>query len=118
MDQTRVLILEDELLLLLDLSLMIEDAGWQSVPAGNVGTAITILAEHAPDVAILNLLMPDGGTSEAAAIRCSELGVPFLLYTGAADLSGEWIRRLSPVILSKPSSHEVIISAVRKLLSR
>lgn len=74
MTALRVLIADDEVLLRAGIARLLQDAGMEIVAeAGDAEEAVALTAEHAPDVAILDVQMPpdgqDDGLRAAIAIR-------------------------------------------------
>lgn len=72
MTALRVLIADDEVLLRAGIARLLQDAGMEVVAeAGDADEAVALTAEHAPDVAILDVQMPPTLTDDGlrAAIR-------------------------------------------------
>ena len=70
----KVLIIEDENNIRLMLSAMMETAGYQPILAENCATALMLTASHRPDLAILDLGLPDmDGMEFLKAIRRDSL---------------------------------------------
>ncbi len=81
----RVLIVEDEMLVAMDLQEQLETEGCIIIgPVANVKSALEVLSEHHPDVATLDLNL-NGETSAAIANALTEMSVPFLLTTGYSE---------------------------------
>jgi DNA-binding response OmpR family regulator len=109
----RILVVEDESLLALDIADQIRDAGFEVVgPATSVAKAQELLREVGCDAAVLdvNLCLE---TVEPVAIALQARGVPFLF------LSGNSREQLSPGLqsalwLSKPVLPAVLLAALHK----
>lgn len=82
LDQTSVLVVEDEPYIALDLAIAIEDAGGRVIgPAGSVAEALTLLATNPVDAAILDVNLGDDDICPVVEILTGR-EVPMLLQTG------------------------------------
>jgi CheY-like chemotaxis protein len=78
----RVLLIEDEMLLVMLIEDMLSDLGCTSITvAGSVETAMELIAENAFDLATLDVNL-DGTRSNAVAEALSDRGIPFAFATG------------------------------------
>ncbi len=82
----RVVIAEDTVLLREGLAGLLEDAGHEVVGrAGDAGTLLALVGEHAPDLAVVDVRMPpsydDEGTRAASEIRRSHPGTAVLVLS-------------------------------------
>jgi DNA-binding NarL/FixJ family response regulator len=82
----RIVIAEDTVLLREGLAGLLEDAGHQVVgKAGDADTLLALVAEHEPELAVVDVRMPPGyddeGTRAAAAIRTSYPGTAVLVLS-------------------------------------
>jgi DNA-binding response OmpR family regulator len=112
----RLLVVEDEFLLLLDLESTLLDAGAVRVAAArNVRDGLAAVEKGDLDAAILDLRLGEESATPVARALAAQ-GVPFMFYTGERsddpDLR-EWPRRQ---VLSKPARAETIVAAVAGLL--
>src|SRR3954454_19960112 len=84
-------------------------------PAATVTDAEELLAEHAPDVALVDVNLRDGELAYGLIDRLHEQGVPIIVITGYAVLP------LSPTkaaaVLQKPVSSAQLLAALRPLLA-
>ena len=109
----RILVLEDEAMILLELSYALEDEGATPATATNVDAAFKLIEDAPPDAAILDVNLGRNATCEPVADRLAELGVPFLLHSGDLVRQGELIARIGAEVISKPAaSHHVAARAV------
>ncbi len=109
----RILILEDEPLILMELSYAVEDEGANPVSANTVDRALEAIDRARPDAAILDVNLGRGTTCESVARRLEELDIPFLLHSGDLMRQGELIARIQAELIPKPSaSSEVAERAV------
>ena len=110
-----ILLVEDNFMLVLDLTDMLEELGAQTVvSAANVSDALRLIAQNSPYLAILDVnLSVAGGTSEPVAVRLRELGIPFVFATGYGKSSLMGLDFDVP-ILTKPISATEMIQALRQ----
>jgi CheY-like chemotaxis protein len=84
-------------------------------PAATTADAQQLLAEHAPDVALVDVNLRDGELAYGLIDRLHEQGVPIIVITGYAILP------LSPMkaaaVLQKPVSSAQLLAALRPLLA-
>jgi DNA-binding NtrC family response regulator len=113
----RLLILEDEPILGLDLEDIIAEAGGTSIYAERVEEALDVIAAEALDAAILDVNV-HGRTSYPVADVLERLGLPFIFATGYGDaLHPETFARVPTVI--KPYALADLERALKKgLLAR
>jgi DNA-binding response OmpR family regulator len=114
----RVLVVEDDFLIGLELAMILSDAGAVVIgPSQTVEAALKSADDQTLSAAILDIrLGPD--TAAPIARRLTEHHVPFLFYTGQSKtdpMPAEWPD--SPVI-SKPALPDALIRAVVALLNR
>jgi CheY-like chemotaxis protein len=116
LSEFRVLVVEDEPIVALNLTHELERHGATAVgPAGNVADARRLLAACQIDCAVLDVIL--GRESVAPLVReLEELQIPFVFMTGydEKDLSPLW--RAHP-ILHKPMLAAELIDAVRRVRS-
>ena len=111
----RVLILEDEILIALDLEQLFRDLGVDEViVARNLDD---VDADAAFDVAVLDLMLAGRSTVEFAATLFAR-GVPFVFATGRSD-AAQLLADLPDVpIVDKPFSNEALVQAVAEAMER
>ena len=114
----RVLIVEDEMLVAMELESLLDERGCVVVgPAAGIDQALALLEDQQPDIALLDINL--GGrlvTPVAAAL--SERGVPFALLTADPRLAvGERELAKAP-ILEKPVSYRSLVAAIGQLAQR
>ena len=114
----RVLIVEDEFLLAMELETLVEGGGCTTVgPASSVRQALALIDGEEPDIALLDVnLRGERATPVAAALQ--ERGVPYVLITGYSDaqLCEPELRRAPR--LDKPVSSRALTCAVKRALDR
>lgn len=111
----RVLLVEDEILIGLEIALVLEEAGAAVIgPVATVPEALKAIAVNRLDAAVLDVRL---GAQEVfpAAEALAKLDVPFIFHTGHADgaMLAAWPGRL---ILRKPVAPEAIVAGLVDLL--
>jgi CheY-like chemotaxis protein len=92
----RILVVEDEALVALDLTAMIATAGGTTIgPFGRIGEALTALPLSAIDAAIVDLKLA-GDRSTAVLEALDKAAVPFVICSGYGTIS------LPPAFASRP----------------
>jgi DNA-binding NtrC family response regulator len=116
MDLGRVLVLEDEPFIALDLEGMLEEFGATSVVSLDTrADALRWLEHNRPDVAIVDPRVNDGVCTDVVE-ALSTAKIPFIVYSGAgvednaseAFSHGEW--------LSKPTMPELLRDTLERLM--
>jgi len=112
----RVLVVEDDFLILTELKDVLLDAGALVVgPYRTIKDALVSITRDDVAVAILDIRV---GRETIAPVACqlSRRGIPFLFYTAQTDMDpihAEWPRC---TIVSKPAQAETIVGAVAATL--
>ena len=110
----RVLLVEDEMLVCMDIEDMLEEFGCEVVgPAARVAQALAIVDEERIDIALLDVNL-GREKSYPIADRLTEKGTPFLLSTGYAEVEPPYDGCLR---LQKPFSRKrlaELLEALRK----
>jgi CheY-like chemotaxis protein len=112
----RVLVIEDEMLILMMIQGMLEDLGCDSVTAAaRVNQAVNLIEEQSFDIAMLDVNL--GGTdSRLVAEALAARAVPFLYSTGnAGHAIGESFR--DRPALKKPFEFEALADMLKGLLA-
>jgi CheY-like chemotaxis protein len=117
----RILLVDDEPVLLSCLSLYIEDAGYEPLTASNAMAAFEVIEAEQPDVIVCDLRLPeiDGLRFRQKVRQHPEWrSIPFIMLTGLTeesdlypfpDLSGE-------KLLNKPFEPEDLLAAIAESL--
>jgi len=117
---TRVVIAEDEAIIRLDLREILESAGFEVVGETARGDeAVSLVAEHRPDLVILDIKMPGLDGIEAARAITSQYPVAVLLLTAFSqrDLIEEARDAGVHAYLVKPFRREQILPAIDRVLA-
>jgi DNA-binding response OmpR family regulator len=113
----RILVLEDEPLIALDLASTLEDAGWEVIgPAGTLAAAVRLLGGGDPDLACLDLNIGSETSHELArALRAR--GVPVVFVSGRdARALPEDLREVP--VLGKPVNTGALLATLESRLGR
>ena len=109
----KVLVVDDDPLVLMGTAAMVEDLGHEAVSAGSAARAIEIVRTMDADVVLTDYTMPGmTGSQLAAQIRLIKPGLPIVLATGHADVpsgdSGPLER------LTKPYTLDALAQAISR----
>src|SRR5438105_1083002 len=111
----RLLILEDDIILLMELESVLGDAGALAVVAcATVAEALAAAEQESLDGAVLDWRL-GGETAAPVARRLARLKIPFIFYTaqsGTADFR-EWPQS---IVVSKPARPREIVAALRNVM--
>ena len=112
----RVLVVEDDPILLLELESILQDAGAEIVACcRNVKDGLMAVEKNGVAAAILDVRI--GRTTIAPVARqLAERGTPFLFYTGQVENDPALAEWSDHVVLSKPARPATIVAAVALLL--
>ena len=114
----RILILNKEVLIALDLAEMLKEEGFQICgPHYSVDTALDAISKRTPDAAILDVGLGKGFASAQVAEALNKHSIPFAFVT-----EPETVEQLEPkfhdcLMLRKPLVYQKIIAVVDKLLN-
>lgn len=122
LDGKRVLVVEDEFLILLDIQSILETAGARSiVTASRVDDALTAIANNQNadrfDLAVLDLKL-DKDSSAPIAERLAAAGVPFIFLTGAPTDVALAKQFSSAPIVGKPFDSVTLLNALGTALAK
>ncbi|MGN3975436.1 response regulator [Tsuneonella sp. SYSU-LHT278] len=107
----RVLIVEDEALVAMELEFMLEEAGY--LPVGNaddLASAIEVVETSPPDLALVDIQLAMGESGLRVARELRERGIPVLFATG--NCPGESGRPVAVGCLHKPIVERSLRSAL------
>lgn len=112
----RILVLEDEPLIALDLSTSLTDAGWQVLgPAGSVARAQQLVSDTSPDLACLDLNL-GRETSHDFARDLLARGIHVVFVSGRdARALPEDLRNVP--VLGKPIDEAALLRTLEALLA-
>ena len=114
---TRVLVVEDDALIALDIARQLTDAGLQVVgPAISVAKALRLIGGDGCDVAVLDVNLGSKETSEPIACELRARGTPFVVLSGYSSEQHPSGLHGAPV-LSKPAKPGELVATVLKCLA-
>jgi DNA-binding response OmpR family regulator len=113
----RVLVIEDEALVAMEIAQILCDAGFEVVgPAGKVDQALQLLSDFGCDAAVLDIRL-GGETSEPIARMLAGRSTPFVLVSGYAE--GRLPRGFeNAALLTKPLRSELLVEHLRWCIAR
>lgn len=113
----KVLIVEDEFLVAVNLQALIEDLGYQTVGIAADTSSAFALASDRPDVALVDLNLRDGPTGPQIGEALSKLGVSVLYVTANPRMLGDGVPGTLGV-MSKPCQAETMRDGLRYAIER
>jgi len=122
MDKARILVVEDEPVVALDISTMLLGMGFEVLPPVSTGRlAVEAAREYKPDLILMDIALPGGidGIEAAAAIRARD-DIPIIYMTANADpATVERARETVPsAYLNKPVNQSDLFSNIDAALFR
>lgn len=113
----KVMLVEDEVLVALDIEDIIGQAGFDvDGPYMTVSETLRAVSDSQPDCAILDVQLRDGEVYPAADIL-RDAGVPIIFHSGHADSAGLTERYPDAVICGKPCNPVNLQSALERICS-
>jgi DNA-binding response OmpR family regulator len=120
MNAKKILIVEDETLIALDLKNRFERHGYFVLPvAGSARAAVESALENRPDIVLMDVVLKGDGTGiDAACAIVEHCAVPILFMTGNSHLFNDERLRAIPVykVLTKPPLEAVLLKTLESLL--
>ena len=109
----RVLVVEDEALIAMEIAAILSDAGFTVVgPVGSVAKALALIEGSGCEAAVLDINLGDD-TSEAIARVLSASATPFITISGYSREQQPAAFRNAPLV-SKPVRPERLVAEIRK----
>lgn len=113
----RVMIVEDELLVAMELESLLEEQGCDVVgPAPTVDRALALVDRERLDAAILDVNL-DGQTAAPVAAELNARGVPFVLATGYGAAQAHQPELRNVPLLDKPVNQETLVRTLARILA-
>jgi DNA-binding response OmpR family regulator len=107
-DPPRILVLEDEPMILMELCFAVEDQGALCLSATSARPALEIIEEDPPHAAILDVHLGHEQTCEPVAEALHARGIPFLLHSGDLVRQGELIARIGAEVIAKLADSDIV----------
>ncbi|MCU0773444.1 MAG: response regulator [Ideonella sp.] len=116
----RILVVDDDRLVLATLSHGLSQAGHEVIDADNGDDAILLARQHRPELALLDIRMEGMTGFDVAAYLRDHLGIPFMFLSAFSDdETAARVRELGAVAyLTKPLDVRRIVPAVADALAR
>lgn len=116
----RVLVVDDDRLVLATVTQGLADAGYEVIDADNGDDAILLAREHRPELALLDIRMPGMTGFDVAETLRDKYGIPFMFLSAFADEQTlATVRALGAVAyLVKPLEVGQIVPAVEAAFGR
>ena len=112
----RVLIVEDEMLIAMELQTLVEQEGYAVLgPVNSVARALALLERELPDAALLDLNLA-GEQSTPIAESLAAQGVPFATVTGYGEAISKELELRGVPYLAKPINHRDLVRLLGELL--
>jgi DNA-binding response OmpR family regulator len=114
-----IVVIDDEFALADVLAATLSDAGYRVYTAFNGAQGLEVLAEHAPDIVLLDFMMPllDGpGVLRAMRVDAGLRDVPVILMSAVPEST---VRRRTTeytAFLRKPFDFDAVIATIERLL--
>lgn len=117
----RILVLEDEVLILLDLETVLRQAGAEVFSISSVRAARAVVNAHSLDAALLDVHLNGNGALDAEncqeiADNLNERGVPFAFITGETEMTC-WDSVYQAPLLKKPYLPEHVLTVADHLVT-
>ena len=120
MKEKRILIVEDEMILAMELEMRLQGEGFHNIACTSTGErAVELALSFKPDVVLMDMMLKGGINGiEAASQILAHKKIPIIYITGNDHLKkDEKLIAAEPVaILSKPCSDWKLFEAVKKAL--
>jgi DNA-binding response OmpR family regulator len=120
MTARKVLIVEDETLIALDLKSKMERRGYLVLPVvRSAALAVSAALENSPDIILMDVLLKGKKTGVDAACEITEsMKVPILFLTGNTHIISEERLRGIPVhkILGKPPLESLLFKSIDEMM--
>lgn len=111
---TKILIVDDEDMILEVLEAYFEKEGWETILASNGIEALKKIKENNPDIIILDLMLPDISGEEICRLTRNESDVPIIMLTAKStedDLINGIVIGADDYVTKPFSPREVVIRA-------
>jgi len=117
-ERPRILVVEDEFIIALDLSETVKDLGYElEGPYADRENAFEAIADDLPDCAILDVFTADGEVYPLAD-RLIEAGVPIVFHSGHVTPAEVKARYPGSVAYAKPCPPDQLIDALQEAVGK
>jgi two-component SAPR family response regulator len=116
LEGAKILLVEDEFLIALDLQILLYRLGCDVLgPVGSVAEALVLLRHDRPDAALLDINLRDGLVTPVIE-RLNGMAVPFVLVTGRDTSNLKDPHLVATPALSKPVEEPALRRGLERLL--
>ncbi len=116
MNSARILVVEDEFLVAVQIESILRGAGWRVIgSAGTLASAVSLARKSECDAAVLDVNLRGERVDDVAAIL-SDRRIPFLFVSGYGRGNLPAAFRESVGFLAKPFSDQMLVQTVGTLL--
>lgn len=112
-----ILIVEDEALIALDVTMALEDVDATVIHAQNVAEALALVDTQEIHGAVLDVNL-DGETCEPVAKAFDDAKIPYVIHSGDLAQRGELITKMKAPIIYKPASTPRIVGRLAELMAK
>ena len=112
----RILLLEDEVFIAVDLCHALERAGANVLHARTLSQGLEIIEANEFDAAILDVTLGGADTCAPIANALRRVGTPFVLHSGDLEVQGEVISTLDAPVVAKPAPPEAVVGRLVRLM--
>lgn len=117
-ERARILVLDDEVLVGIEISDYLEELGHEvSGPYTSDQAAKQAIDRDHPDLALLDVNLGDGKTSEPVARALHEADIPIIYVTASNPREIEY-RADKDRVVGKPLNRTALIAAIRQALAK
>ena len=113
----RILVVDDELLIVLSIEDALRDAGAEVTSAATLSIALKSASNETLTAALLDVRL-GRETTEAVADVLVTRGIPFVFHTGQALPDAIRAKHPNAMALNKPSNPDVFVDAIFRLTKR
>ena len=116
----KILVVDDEIETLTVIRLGLVHAGYEVITAENAATALQLLTDEKPHLAILDVMMPDVDGYELVQPIRERSNIPLLMLTARGSVAGEVasLELGADDYITKPFSMENVVAHIKALLRR
>jgi two-component system response regulator HydG len=121
MSKARILVVDDEDSARSGLEKLLKQSGYLVVTAADGVIALEVAAEHAPDVVVTDLKMPNmDGMTLLAKLREQDVELPVIVTTafGDVDSAVEAMRKGAADFITKPVDFDVLALSIERALEQ
>ncbi|TCT10651.1 response regulator receiver domain-containing protein [Tepidamorphus gemmatus] len=115
----RVLVVEDEFLIAMEVESLLTEAGHEVVgPVADIEEALGLIAKQPIDAAVLDVNLGDGATSARLAAELVRQRIGFVLSTGYRQQDLATVYGTDVTVIQKPIDGQRLLDALSRLPAR